>query len=97
VVAVRVGVAEDTGQQPGHGLGDDQYGCLAAGQHVVADGDLVDRHAGGVLVDDPAVDALVAGRGEDQPGALGEVDGELLGEGSAAGGGDDQGGLVRAG
>lgn len=79
------GIAEDTGQQPGHRLDHDQDGCLAAGQDVVADGDLADVDAVAVLLDDAAVDALVAGRGEHQPGLGGEFDGELLGEGAPLG------------
>ncbi|GAA3217204.1 hypothetical protein GCM10020256_20050 [Streptomyces thermocoprophilus] len=86
VVAVGLGVAEDAGQQPGDGLGDDEDGRLAAGEDIVADGHLVHGHTGGVLVDDAAVDALVAGGREDQPGPFGELDGEVLGEGPAAGG-----------
>lgn len=89
-----LGVAEDSGQQPRDGLRDDECGGLSAGEHVVADGDLVDRHPGRVLVDDAAVDALVARGREDQPRALGELDGELLGEGASAGRGDDEGGAV---
>lgn len=85
-----LGVAEDTRQQPRHGLRDDEYGRLAAGEYVVPDGHLVDGHPGGVFVDDAAVDALVAGGCEDQPGALGELDGQFLGEGAPARGGDYQ-------
>lgn len=80
-----LGVAEDAGEQPGDGLDHDEDGGLAAGQDVVADGELADVVVVAVLLDDAAVDALVAGGGEDQPRLLGELDGDLLGEGLAAG------------
>src|SRR5690606_12430187 len=76
---------------------DHEDGRLAACEDVVTDGHLVHGYPGRVLVDDAAVDALVAGRGEDQPGALGEADRQFLGEGTAAGGGHDQGGFAGTG
>ena len=41
------GVAEHAGQQPADRLGDDQDGDLAAGEHVVAEADLVHPHPRG--------------------------------------------------
>ena len=62
-------VAEDTGQQPADRLHHDQHRGLAAGQHVVPDGHLVDRHPVARLVDHPRVDPLVPAAGKDQPSA----------------------------
>ena len=56
------------GQQPDHGVDDDERGQLAAGQHVVADRQLeVDQRA------DPLVDALVARAHEDEMRSRGEI------------------------
>ena len=45
----------------------DQHRHLAAGQHVVAEADLVDRIRSAGVVEHPRVDALVAAAGEHQP------------------------------
>ena len=86
----RVGVAEHAGQQPGDGLDDHQHRDLAAGEHVVAEGDLGHPARRRGLVEHPLVDALVAAAGEDQPRLGGQLVRERLGERRAARRRDDE-------
>ena len=75
-----VGGAHDAGQQADDGVQHDQGGELAAGQHVVADGEFFHR----VGVDDALVDAFVAAAEQDEAGGGGVALGVGLGEGAAA-------------
>ena len=68
-------------QQPADRLRHDQHGRLPAGQHVVADADLVDFHPGTGVLHHAGVDPLVPAAGEDQPGLTGILGSRPLREG----------------
>jgi hypothetical protein len=74
-------VAEHARHEPRDGVHDHHRGHLAAGQHVVADRDLL----GPERLADPGVEALVAPADEHEPLAAGEFLDEPLIEPSAAG------------
>src|SRR3954454_5711120 len=86
----RAGVAENSGDEPRHGLDHGQHGHLSPVEHVVAEGDDADRHPLPRLVVHPLVDALVPAAGEREPGLRRELACHRLGERRAAGAGDDQ-------
>src|SRR5215203_2473407 len=93
LVHERLGVADDTGQQPRDRLDDREHRDLAAVEDVVAQGDLEDAGAAGCLVEHPLVDALVAPAREDQVLLGCQVGRHRLGEGDTARRGhDDDGG-----
>ncbi len=85
VVHHGLGVADDSGQQPGDRFQDDQGGDLSPGKNVVTDGDLVV----GPLVDDARVDAFVTAAAEHQPLFVGQAGGVRLREGPPDRGRDD--------
>ena len=76
-------VTQHAGQQPRDRLGDHQDGHFAAGQDVVTERDLLDRHARGRVVEDAGVDSLVPAAGEQQPWFEGEPGRGVLGEGTS--------------
>jgi len=82
-----VGVAEDAGEEAYGGVEEDGCGQLAAGEDVVADGELVVAEELG----DAFVDAFVTAADEDDAGECGEAAGGRLGEALALGGEEDDG------
>ena len=86
-VAAGVGVAEDAGEEADGGVDDDGGGQFAAGEDVVADGELFVAEELG----DALVDAFVAAADEDDAVEGGEAAGGGLGEALALGGEQDDG------
>ncbi len=78
-------VAEDAGKETGDGIDDNGGGEFAAGEDVVADGEL----AVAEQVVDALVDALIAAADEDEAVKADELAGGGLGEGRTLGGEED--------
>ena len=90
-----VRVAQDPGQEPGHGLDHHQGGRLPAVEDVVADRELTHLHApGAVVLGDAGVNALIASAGQDQVLGTGQVLDDPLGQDVPGGGGDDEHGAA---
>src|SRR6266536_6619741 len=92
----RLGVADHTRQEASDSLDHDQYGDLAAVEHVVADGHLVDAHPLPRVRRHARIDALVAPASEGEPGLGCELVRKLLREGAPCRGRYDQTGLRSA-
>ena len=86
-VAAGVGVAEDAGEEADGGVEEDGRGEFAAGEDVVADGELFVAEE----LRDALVDAFVAAAEEDDAVERGEAAGGGLGEALALGGEQDDG------
>jgi hypothetical protein len=85
--AGRVWIAEDPGQEADDGVEDDEGGALAAGEDVVADGELAVAEE----VVDALIDAFVAAAEKDDAVKGGELGGDGLGERTALRGEEDDG------